>query len=298
MKSKLRGIFVPAVTPFDNEESVDVRRMKKIWEKWRETDLSGMMVLGTNGESRQLSDRESLLVVEAAIEYKGDKTLIVGAGRESLRTTLDFMTSLAQFREGIDYLSIMTPSFFAKQMTDQALYRYYDTLAECSPIPILLYMAPSYANGVTISPELAAALADHPNVAGIKDTSPDQMEALMAKAGGREDFSVLAGSVNNLMRCLDLGGPGGVVSAANYFPEECAEITRRFFAGDTEGARAAYDRLLPLVRCTGGSRGIASLKACMGLLCYDAGRPRLPVLPLTNEEINEMDKRLHQADKL
>ncbi len=298
MENKLRGIFVPAVTPFDDEGGVDLRRMEKIFEKWRKTGLSGMMVLGTNGESRHLSDRESLSVAEAAVEYKGDKTLIVGAGRESLRTTLDFVASLERLMEDIDYLSIMTPSFYAKQMTDQALHSYYVTLAEHCPVPILLYMAPSYANGVTISPELAAALAGHPNIAGIKDTSPDQMEALMAKAGCREDFSVLAGSVNNLMRCLDLGGPGGVVSAANYFPEECAEITRLFFAGDLAGARTAYDRLLPLIRCTGGSRGIASLKACMDLLGYDAGRPRLPVLPLADEEINEMKRRLLEAGKL
>lgn len=57
MENKLRGIFVPAVTPFDDEGGVDLRRMEKIFEKWRKTGLSGMMVLGTNGESRHLSDR-------------------------------------------------------------------------------------------------------------------------------------------------------------------------------------------------------------------------------------------------
>lgn len=298
MEQKLRGIIIPVVTAFDDEGNVDVNRMERNFEKWSPTGVSGFMVLGTNGEFRQLSDLESLQVVEVAVKCAKGKTLIVGAGRESLRMTLDFMESLSPYWEAIDYLSVMTPNFFAKQMTDQALYGYYETLAQQSPVPLLLYMAPAYANGVKISTDLAAALADLPNIAGIKDTSSDQMNQLMARLGNREDFSVLAGSLNNLMTCLSLGGPGGVVSAANYFPEECANITSLFFEGDVTGSYEAYAELLALVQSTGGSKGISSLKACMELLGYETGAPRLPVLPLMEEEINIMIHRLKKAGKL
>ncbi len=298
MDNRLKGIFVPAVTPFDEAGGVDPGRMEKIYARWQRTGLAGIMALGTNGEFRQLSDEESLLVVRTAVACKGQKTLIVGAGRESLRGTLDFMESLTPYWGSIDFLSVMTPGFFAKQMSDQALFGYYTSLADRSPVPLLLYMAPSYANGVAISVELAGALADHPNIAGIKDTSADRMEALMDRLGGRQDFSVLAGSVNNLMTCLDKGGPGGVVSAANYFPEECVRVTRLFFAGDKAGAADAYARLMPLIRSTGGRSGIASLKACMNLLGYDAGAPRLPVLPLSDEEIDHIKSSLLEAGKL
>lgn len=298
MENKLKGIIIPAVTVFDEEGNVDIKRMERNYNKWMNTDIAGLMILGTNGEFRQLSDKESLQVVKTAAACKKGKTLIVGAGRESLRLTLDFMESLNPYWESIDYLSVMTPNFFAKHMTDQALYGYYHELADYSPVPLLLYMAPAYANGVKISVDLAAALADHPNIAGIKDTSTDQMNSLMVRLGKRQDFSVLAGSLNNLMTCLSWGGLGGVVSAGNYFPQECATLTRLFFEGDVTAAYNTYSELQILAQKTGGSKGISSLKACMDILGYEGGAPRLPVLPLAEEEINIMRNHLQKAGKL
>lgn len=297
--NKLKGIFVPAATAFDANGDVDPVRLAENYRAWQRTAIRGLMILGTNGECKQLTDRESLLVVETAAQARQpDKTLIVGAGRESLHATLAFIDLLAPHAERIDYLSVMTPHFFAKLMTDDALYGYYCAVADRSPVPVLLYMAPAYANGVTISADLACRLADHPNIAGIKDTSTDSMEALMTRLSGREDFTVLAGSVSNLMTCLRMGGSGGVVSAANYFPDECAHIANLYLSGDAEASTQAYGELMPLIRNTGGSKGIASLKACMHLLGYEAGAPRLPVLPLSQAELDNMRNHLREAGKI
>lgn len=298
MNEKLNGIFVPAATAFNDAGDIDTCRLAKNYAAWGKTAVSGFMVLGTNGECKQLSDDESLCVVETAVTEKHDKTLIVGIGRESLHQTLHFLKRLSPFIKHIDYVSAMTPHFFAKLMTDDALYGYYVSIAEQSPVPVLLYMAPSYANGVVISDALALKLAEHPNIAGIKDTSKDRMEPLMEAFAGRDDFCVLAGSISNLMTCLENGGKGGVVSAANYFPDDCARIASLFTNGDVQAAKQLHEELVALIQQTGGAQGIASLKACMALMGYDAGAPRLPVLPLGEKQIDDMKHRLHSAGKL
>lgn len=299
MKHPLQGIFIPAATAFDRDGQIDIARMEQNCLAWQETDIAGLMVLGTNGECKLLADAESLDVVQAAVRTKkAGKTLIVGAGRESLHSTLAFIRSLSPYTDRIDYVSIMTPHFFAKLMTDEALLRYYEAVADESPFPVLLYMAPAYANGVTLPVDVVEALSHHPNIAGIKDTSADSMEALMVRLSGREDFDVLAGSINNLMINLRMGGRGGVVSAANYFPQESAEVVHLFLSGRQEEARGAHEALQALVQETGGIRGIASLKACMSLVGYDAGSPRLPVLPLEREETDRIRTALQRAGNM
>ena len=116
-------------------------------------------------------------------------------------------------------MSVLTPGYFKNLMTDHALIDYYQAIADFSPYPVLIYCAPGFANAVRISPEALRILADHPNIAGIKDTSPDMMSAYMDCVGGRDDFQVLAGSLNNFFLCTLRGGKGGILSAANYFAE-------------------------------------------------------------------------------
>lgn len=298
MNEKLRGITVPAVTPFDAEGNVSVAMMEVNFAKWTSTGIKGIMILGSNGEFKALSDDESIIVVENAVRLKGDKTLIVGVGRESLHHTLEFIGRIKKYSDGIDFISVLTPHYFARKMTGEALYEYFRAVADFSPIPVLLYVAPSYANGVVIPPATLAKLADHPNIAGIKDTSKDQLTSYMVHAGGRDDFDVMSGSLGTIMTDLLFGGPGGVVSAADYFPAECAHLTDLYFAGKTDECIAYYKDLQKLVGKTGGKSGIASVKATMNLLGFDAGVPRLPVQPLDAAEVEKIRAALIEAGKI
>ncbi|MDR2896050.1 MAG: dihydrodipicolinate synthase family protein [Propionibacteriaceae bacterium] len=277
---KLRGIIIPAASPFQADESLDIAGLEANLARWDGTDVVGYMVLGSNGEFRSLSDDESRQVIATAVGRSSEKTLIVGIGRESLHETLAFMRSIEPLADRIDYYSVLTPSYFAKLMDSAALEDYYLAIAEASPLPIMLYVAPGFANGVVVEPALLAKLADYPNIAGVKDTSPTMMADYMAAAGGRDDFTILAGSLNNIMAALDHGGPGGVVSAANYLPEACARLTTLYHAGDHEGAKHHYEQLQTLAKATGAAHGVAGLKACMTARGFAAGAPRRPVQAL------------------
>lgn len=298
MNEKLKGIIIPAATPFDERGEVSVSMMEHNYQRWGQTGVRGYMCLGSNGEYRSLSDEEALLVIETAGRLKGDKTLIVGAGRESLHQTLAFVKRVMDQGAPVDYLSILTPHYFAKLMDGEALYDYFNAVADFSTIPILIYVAPSFANGVTLPPGIMAKLANHPNIHGVKDTTSNMMVDYMLKAGRREDFAVMAGSLNNIMTCLAFGGPGGVVSAANYFPEECVEITTLFFSGAIDQAYTQYIELQNLVKASGAKYSVAGLKACMNLCGYAGGQPRLPVRPLPAEVLKEIEGVLRQAGKI
>lgn len=282
MADQLQGILIPAVTAFGEDGAVDLNMMEFNYTRWNSTGVRGYMCLGSNGEFRSLNDDESFTVIQAAADFKGrDKTLIAGVGRESLYQTLKFIDRVQEAELKIDYVSVLTPCYFNKLMTDEALVDFYTKIADFSRYPVLLYCAPGFANNVCLSVEAVRVLADHKNIHGIKDTSTTMMQEYTAAFGRRTDFEVLAGSLSNLSSCLDGGGRGGVVSAANYFPELCARIPEIYETLGSQAAAEYVDRLKALVKVTGGIGGIAGVKCCMNLNGYRGGVPRLPVQPLS-----------------
>lgn len=293
MKNSLEGIYIPAVTPFDDRERVSGEMLVYNIEKWNQTDVSGYMCLGSNGEFRMLDEEESLSVIKIFARHRAEtKGLIAGVGRESLYHTLRFIDRIQSMDLKVDYLSVLTPHYFKKAMNDRALIEYFTAVADFSRIPILLYCAPGFANTVCISCEALKVLADHPNIHGIKDTSPDMMDAYMDAVGGRADFQVMAGSVNTLHKCLKRGGKGAVVSAANYFPQACARLISLWQQAGEEDFLPYYHALCGRIRKTGARGGVAGVKACMNLCGYRAGIPRKPVQPLDDGEIEEMRNTL------
>lgn len=299
MKDKLKGIIIPAVTPFDEAEEVSLEMMSANYEKWNQTDVRGFMCLGSNGEFRMLDDEESLKVIAASARLrKPGSTLIAGVGRESLYQTLRFIDRVQELDADIDYLSVLVPHYFAKLMTDTAVIDYYTAIADFSKLPVMLYCAPAFANSVTISAEAVRVLAEHPNIHGIKDTSSNMMNAYMDAAGGRDDFVIMAGSLSNLLTCYERGGEGGVVSAANYFPQECADIYTAFRHGGMEAARKTHAEVQALAKATGARGSVAGVKCTMNLLGYAGGKPRRPVQPVSAQLEAEFSAALKEAGKL
>ncbi|MDO4272217.1 MAG: dihydrodipicolinate synthase family protein [Eubacteriales bacterium] len=277
---KLEGIIIPCITPFDEEGILRLDWLKSNFQKWNTTEISGYMVLGSNGEFRSLSDDEAFHVIQTVSALvPHEKTLIAGVGRESLYHTVRFIKRLEEEKVSVDYISVLTPCYFKKLMSDEALIDYYKRIADESPYPVLLYCAPGFANDLRISAKALEVLAEHPNIAGIKDTSADMMDTYMAAVGKREDFQVFAGSLNNILTCLKKGGKGGIISVANYFPRTCAEFYRIFREEGQAQGEAYLDKLKVLAKETGAKAGVAGVKALMNLMGYQAGVPRRPVLP-------------------
>ncbi len=282
MSSSIAGIFPPITTPFDSSGEVLIDKFRANCEKWAEYTLAGLTVLGSNGESPYLSDPEKLLLVrEARSRVVAEKTLIVGAGREGTRLCIEFIRRIADL--GADYALVGTPCYFKTRMTEDALSAHFLQVADESPIPILLYNVPQFT-GVNMSSALVVSLAEHDNIAGIKDSSGNialQAE-IRRRAPGR--FRILVGSAPTLLASLIHGACGGIVAVACALPALTIELYQAFVSGDWKLAAALQDRLSPPAAAVTTMFGVPGLKAAMDLTGFFGGEPRLPLLSLTEAQ--------------
>jgi len=288
-KQKLSGVFAPVVTPFVGDVP-DLDALTYDLTQLRKTNLKGFFALGSNGEYKSLSDEEQLLVLEVFAQEKGNKVVMVGAGCESTKETIEKAHVIAQM--GFDYVSVLTPHYFAKQMDHPTLLRYYERIAESISVPVLLYNAPQFAGGVMIPPKTVVELSKHPNIAGIKDSSAAGPARFIAEIDPDEDFSVLAGSMSFLYSSLHIGAAGGVISLANVLPEACAEVYELYTQGQYERARELSAGLVRLNQSISGTWGVAGVKAAMDLVGLRGGRPREPLMPVPDEAVGHIRQAL------
>jgi 4-hydroxy-2-oxoglutarate aldolase len=279
-KKKLSGVFAPAVTPF-HADQIALDELRFNLRKLNETDVTGYLALGSNGEFRSLSEKEQIQVLEVFAAEKGDKTVLVGTGCESTKQTIE--KSKLAHQMGFDYVSIITPNYFARHVNGAVLERYYTQVADSVDIPVLLYNVPGFAGGVTIPPQTVLSLSKHPMIVGMKDSSPTGPAKFLARLDPEEDFHVLAGSANFIYSSLHLGAAGGVLSLANALPEPCCSLYRLFSQGKFDQARELSFRLVRLNQAVSSTWGVAGVKAAMDITGFKGGRPRHPFIEISED---------------
>jgi dihydrodipicolinate synthase/N-acetylneuraminate lyase len=165
----IEGIFAAVPTPFYPDERVYFRKLEANMARYSRSLLAGMLLLGSTGEASMLDDAESRDVLRVAAEAAGpDKVLVAGVGRESVKATAEMAEAAARFR--YDAVLVRTPTYYASQMSAAAVLHYFRSVADRSPLPVLLYNIPRCVP-YDIPIELVAELAQHPNIIGIKDSS-------------------------------------------------------------------------------------------------------------------------------
>jgi dihydrodipicolinate synthase/N-acetylneuraminate lyase len=165
----IEGIFAAVPTPFYSDEQIYFRKLEANMARYSRSLLAGIVVLGSTGEAPMLSDDESADVLRVAGEASApEKVLIAGVGRESVKATVALAEAAA--RSGYDAVLVRTPTYYATQMSAAAVLHYFRSVADRSPLPVLLYNIPKCVP-YDIPIELISQLAEHPNIAGIKDSS-------------------------------------------------------------------------------------------------------------------------------
>lgn len=167
----LHGIFPPITTPFYPDGNVYYKKLEANVERYSRTPVAGIVVLGSTGEALMLSDQEKRDVLKVARESAApNKVLIAGTGIESAIETLRLTEYAAEL--GYDVAMVRTPHYYKKQMLPANILAFYRTVADRSPIPIIVYNFPQ-ATGYDIPAEVMVELAEHPNLIGIKESSGD-----------------------------------------------------------------------------------------------------------------------------
>ncbi|MGA2326632.1 MAG: dihydrodipicolinate synthase family protein [Bryobacteraceae bacterium] len=291
---KMSGVFVPISTPFREDEEVDYEALRFNLERYAESGVLGYLALGSNGENRSLTEEEKLRVLETIVQHKGrGQVVMAGATYDAQRDTERFLAQAADL--GADFGLVLSPGYFRKQMTDEVLFRYFSTLADGTPVPLLIYNAPAFC-GVTVSPVLAGRLAAHPNIAGMKDSAASGIEEFLKFES--ESFHVLAGSATFLFRAMLGGSVGGTVSLANSFPWMALELFGLGQARDEERGVPFQARVTRVNRAIAGVFGPAGVKAAMNLAGLKGGIPRRPLLPLTPAQQAELQRVLTEEGLL
>ncbi len=289
MDKKLSGIMPPIVTPFDNEE-LDLNALQANIERWNRTGLSGYLVLGSNGEAVYLNDTEKSQVLTAARETADpEKVLMAGTGCESTRATIQLTAHAADL--GADCALVVTPAYFKSQMNPGRLEAHFRQVADSSPIPILLYNFPQ-STGVNMSADLVAALAAHPNIAGIKDSSGNISQLTEILHLVPNDFAVLVGNAEVLYPALCLGAHGAILAVANVIPDICVQLYDSARSGKPARALDLQKKIGRLAALVTRIHGIGGLKAAMGMVGYQAGDVRSPLTMPSREAEEELSGEL------
>jgi 4-hydroxy-2-oxoglutarate aldolase len=289
------GVYPPIPTSFVNGE-VARDKLAENLARWNQTGLAGYVVLGSNGETVYLNEAERAAVLSTARQATPrDKLLIVGTGAESTRATIERTRTAAE--AGADAALVITPCYYKSQMTVEALRRHYFALADASPIPILLYNVPKFT-GLDLSAETVLELAQHPNIAGIKDSGGNVAKLGAIIRAAPDHFEVLAGSGGFFYPALVLGAVGGVLALANVAPNPCCQIYHAVREGQHGQAQELQLQMIPLNAAVTARFGIPGLKAALDLLGYYGGEPRSPLSPPGSDQVEEIRRVLKEAGLL
>jgi 4-hydroxy-2-oxoglutarate aldolase len=275
MIHRFAGIYTPIVTPFAPGGEIDETGMASNVARYLASPLTGLVVLGSNGEAAQLEEDEADRVITLVRDLvPEDRPLLVGTGRESTRATIAASNRAAAI--GATAVMARTPSFYKPQMTSDAFVRHFTEVADASPVPVFLYNVTMYT-GVNLLPDAVATLSEHPNIVGIKDSGNDMLQLNDYLTRTKAGFTVFAGAAPTLFTAAALGVHGAVLALAGLVPELCVELVDHVNAGRMEQARKLHHRLLPLARSIGPIFGVPGLKAALDLVGLAGGVPRAPL---------------------
>jgi 4-hydroxy-2-oxoglutarate aldolase len=292
----ITGIFPALTTPFAEDGSVSLSAVKENLSRYNRTRLAGYVVLGSTGEAVMLSREEADAVLAASREAAApEKVLIAGTGAESTAETIVRTKRSAAL--GYKFALVKTPYYYKPMYRAETYIRHYRAVADASPIPVLLYSVPQFT-GITLETPEILTLSEHPNIVGIKDSSGviQRVSEVVASAPAR--FHLVTGGAAVIYPALVVGARGAILALASALPEKCVELYELVQSGQHNRAKALQHQLALASKRIVSENGIAGLKFAMDLRGYNGGAPRLPLLPLKEENkqaIVSLIAELHPA---
>ena len=277
------GAFTALVTPFKNGE-VDVEAVESLVEFQIEGGIDGLVPCGTTGESPTLSEEEDRLVIETVVRVTAGRVPVVaGTGSNNTASAIKY-TKMAE-EVGADG-SLQVAPYYNKP-TQEGLFRHYAAIAENTSLPLVLYNIPGRTN-VTIAPETIAQLAEIPNIVGIKEStlSMNMVSDIRRLCG--EEFDILSGDDPMTLPLLALGGTGVVSVASNIAPGAVSDMVAAMNSGDLARGRELHYGLLPLIRALSVETNPIPIKAAASLLGLCSDELRLPLVPMSGENLRNL----------
>ncbi|MDR3279644.1 MAG: dihydrodipicolinate synthase family protein [Synergistaceae bacterium] len=280
----LEGIYAPIPTPFD-AASGDILpgAMEENVTRWAVTTLDGLVVCGSNGELPFVSMDERASLVRAAknavARAKSGMNIIAGTFMNATRDAIE----CCKVCEGAGAdAALMLPPHYFKASGMVGARKFFEDVANASPIPVVLYNMPANT-GVNIDAATIKQLSAHPNIIGVKDTSGDMTQMGYIANDHHENFSVFCGSGNYFLPALSLGASGGTLAVANLYPESARFLLQAYVRGENEEARKLQYRLMSASDLLTRQYGVPGIKAAMDRAGLYGGPCRAPMGDLPDD---------------
>ncbi len=288
---KLEGVYTALLTPFRKDGAVDEVKLREFVEFQISEGISGLVPMGTTGESPTLSHKEHLEVVEIVVQQTAGRVpVIAGTGSNCTREAVE-MTQQAK-KVGADATLQVAPYY--NKPSQEGFYRHFVEVADKGGLPVIVYNIPG-RSGKNIENSTMLRLAEHPLIVGVKEASgsiPQVMDLIEKKPEG---FEVLSGDDNLGLPIITLGGTGIISVASNIIPRRMMDFVRTLLSGDIAAGRAEHYRLLAFFRALFVETNPIPVKYGCALMGMMEEVYRLPMCPMEDDKKTVLKKAMQQA---
>jgi 4-hydroxy-tetrahydrodipicolinate synthase len=288
-------VLAAMVTPFTASGELDLDATSALAEKLVADGCDGLVLNGTTGESPTTTDEEKQAVVRAVVEAVGDRaTVVAGAGTNDTAHSVH-QAKLAE-KAGAHGLLVVTPYYSRPQQA--GLLAHFAAVADATDLPVMLYDIPP-RSVVPIEPDTLLRLAEHPRITAVKDAKGDLYAGSTVIANS--DLTYYSGDDPLTLPWLSVGGVGVVSIIAHVVAGHLRKMVDAGLAGDFATARQVHEQLIPAhtaMSRTGGGAGLVFAKAALRLSGVEVGDPRLPQIPATREQTEQIARDLDEIGPL
>ena len=282
-----RGIATALITPL-TADGIDYAQFGKLIDWQIDQGINALVICGTTGESSTLSDAEHRRAIAFACEkVNGRVPVIAGTGSNETAYAVELTKSACA--DGADAVLVVTPYY--TKTTQNGLVAMYNTIADASTKPVILYNVPS-RTGIGIQPETYVKLAQHPNIAAIKEANSDISKIVETFALVGDQLDIYSGNDDQIVPILSMGGQGCISVLSNVVPKETVAITDQFFAGNVAEAARLQCQFMPLIRSLFCESNPIPVKAAMSALGFCENYLRLPLVPMEQDHYETMLQRM------
>lgn len=289
-ESIFKGAATALVTPL-NENGIDFENFEKLLNFQVEQGIDALVICGTSGEGSTLSDEEHKAALKFALDVvDGRVPMIAGTGSNDTTYAIELTKYACEI--GYDAMLVVTPYY--NKATQNGLVKMFETIADASTKPIILYNVPS-RTGVNIEPATYARLAEHPMIAAIKEANGNIAKIVETKALVGDKLDIYSGNDDQIVPLLACGGSGVISVLSNLLPKETSLMCKKFFDGDIEGSFKMQCEYFGLIKALFCEVNPIPAKAAMAKMGYCENFVRLPLTEMedAHAEVLYTEMRKH-----
>ncbi|MCP3027230.1 4-hydroxy-tetrahydrodipicolinate synthase [Halobacillus sp. A5] len=281
-------VLTAMVTPFDQKGEIDFNATRTLVNHLLANGTDGLVIGGTTGESPTLTSEEKMEFYQYVVKIvNGRVPVIAGTGSNNTQASIQLTRKVEE--TGVDAVMLVAPYY--NKPSQEGLFQHFKSIAESTSLPVMLYNIPG-RSAVNMEPDTIVRLSELNNIVSVKESSGDLDAVTDIISRTSNKFSVYSGDDGMTLPILAIGGTGVVSVASHIIGNEMQQMVHSYNDGDVQYASAMHRKLLPVMKALFTAPSPSPVKAALNMKGIYTGGVRLPMVPLTAEEKNELQKML------